>query len=99
MFRFSQSSKFYFFVTVSLVTFLQLKNTNTCKRGNLYPSNPPRMSPQNGSISRRFIEPSLGLVSGLFRMKFKMAAAGTKFVWLETLRNVRKTSLVQDGKR
>lgn len=31
--------------------------------------------------------------------KFKMAAAARgKFVWLETLRSARKTSLVQDGK-
>ena len=29
---------------------------------------------------------------------FKMAAAEGKFVWLETLRKARKTSLVQDGK-
>ena len=27
-----------------------------------------------------------------------MAAVDAKFVWLETLRNARKTSLVQDGK-
>lgn len=42
----------------------------------------------------------LSLVSGIvFVMKFKMAAAAVKFVWLETIRNARKTSLVQDGKK
>ena len=42
----------------------------------------------------------LGLVSGIvIVMKFKMAAAAVKFVWLETIRNARKTSLVQDGKK
>lgn len=42
----------------------------------------------------------LGLISGIvFVMKFKMAAAAVKFVWLETIRNARKTSLVQDGKK
>lgn len=40
------------------------------------------------------------LVSGIvIVMKFKMAAAAMKFVWLETIRNSRKTSLVQDGKK
>ena len=37
--------------------------------------------------------------SGLQDKHFKMAAAEGKFVWLETLRKARKTSLVQDGKR
>ena len=32
------------------------------------------------------------------KCEFKMAAAEGKFVWLETLRKARKTSLVQDGK-
>lgn len=42
----------------------------------------------------------LSLVSGIvFVLKFKMAAAAVKFVWLETIRNARKTSLVQDGKK
>ena len=36
--------------------------------------------------------------SGLQDKHFKMAAAEGKFVWLETLRKARKTSLVQDGK-
>jgi len=40
------------------------------------------------------------LVSGIvIVIKFKMAAAAVKFVWLETIRNARKTSLVQDGKK
>ncbi|XP_074614532.1 protein DPCD-like isoform X3 [Acropora palmata] len=37
--------------------------------------------------------------SGLQDKHFKMAAAEGKFVWLETLRKARKTSLVQDGRR
>lgn len=56
----------------------------------------PGLAPQRGYITCAI----LGLVSGIvFVMKFKMAAAAVKFAWLETIRNARKTSLVQDGKK
>lgn len=47
----------------------------------------------------RILEPTLLVVSSTsVKWEFKMAAAEGKFVWLETLRKARKTSLVQDGK-
>jgi len=51
------------------------------------------------SVSRSLLEPALLVASSpICEFEFKMAAAEGKFVWLETLRKARKTSLVQDGK-